>query len=185
MALFYVYRLASFVVAMFAAIVLLGFCSHSIAAMHHAGAVSATYLNMGVAAAGASLISLPIILAVDFIGSGKGIPTLLELPWVFILLILFVASGATTYGNVSVLWTSGISCDQLKDASIDFGGQYGSVQIGQDYVKICKDAHPIGIMAWTGAVILGVYTIVYVATTFLKSKNDSSAWSSSAKALEK
>lgn len=83
MALFYIYRLVSFgeyicylpslfvyacsvavfflVVAMFAAIVLLGLCSHSIAAIHHAGAVSATYLNLGVAAAGASLISLPIM----------------------------------------------------------------------------------------------------------------------------
>lgn len=115
-------------------------------------------------------------LAVDFIGSGKGIPTLLELPWVcefyapysrrwlgqiltrlngpiVILLILFVASGATTYGNVSAFWTSGVSCDQLKNVSVDFGPQYGSVQIGQDYVTLCKDAHPIGIVAWTCAVI--------------------------------
>ncbi|KAI0742855.1 hypothetical protein C8Q80DRAFT_1273451 [Daedaleopsis nitida] len=181
----YLYRLGSLVLASFAAIIVIILCAivtkangrlqdagDDIGRLH----VSIQYANTGFAAAAITLVSVPIMIGLDFLDM---IPVksiiLVELPWTLLLSILFVATGGTAFndGNFFKKIPGLDSCDNTL------------LSATPDIVTLCKDSKPIGIVAFAAAGIFFVYTVVLAAFTWAKLSRDSSAYKTSVMECEK
>lgn len=179
--LVYFYRLGSLTLATITAVIVLGLCSSSTSAFHSVlGGVfngqSLTYANLGIASGAMAIITLPIMIFVDFINDGRtGLPILIEVPWLCVLWVMFLATGISTKNFVHDNWTvpngSGATCDEIDSRF-------------PDVRKICNEWTPIEIVSWISAGLLFLYSITLLIISVMRSYGGRSMWGTSVKNSE-
>ncbi|TBU31276.1 hypothetical protein BD311DRAFT_752953 [Dichomitus squalens] len=180
MGLVFFYRLASLALATITAVIVLGLCVSSTTAFHkllsdpELAGISATltYANLGIAAGAMVIISLPAMLFVDFINDGRiGLPILIEIPWLCVLWIMFIATGLSTkhFTDGPGKLPSGVTCD---DGSTD------------EARTLCHEWDPIQIISYITAGLLFLYTITLLGVSTSRAYGGKSMWGTSVKNSE-
>ncbi|KAI1787348.1 hypothetical protein LXA43DRAFT_1029677 [Ganoderma leucocontextum] len=173
--LVYLYRLGSLTLATLAAVIVLGLCISSTSAFHQLldgvfGGQTLTYANLGIASAAMAVLTLPIMMFVDFINDGRiGLPILIEIPWLCVLWIMFISTGVSTKHFANDNTIPGSTCDE---------------RVFDEAKKICHEWAPIEIVSWVTAGLLFLYSITLLGITITRAYAGKSMWGTSVKNSE-
>ncbi|KAM5537445.1 hypothetical protein V8D89_008964 [Ganoderma adspersum] len=175
--LVYIYRLGSLTLATITGVIVLGLAISTTSAVHSllGGAFegqSLNYANLGIAAGAMVILTLPVMLFVDFINDGRiGLPIVIEVPWLCVLWVLFIATGVSTKNFAHKANPDAISCDSI-------GSQFEEVK------KICNEWEPIEIVSWITAGLLFLYSVTLLIISVIRGYGGKSMWGTSVKNSE-
>ncbi|PIL26018.1 hypothetical protein GSI_11772 [Ganoderma sinense ZZ0214-1] len=178
--LVFIYRLGSLTLAAITAVIVLGLSISTTRAVHQLlnGAFdgeSLNYANLGIASGAMAILTLPVMLFVDFINDGKtGLPIIIEVPWLCVLWVMFLATGISTKNFVHQVNPNGVSCDEI--------GRLGSQF--DEFKKICDEWEPIEIVSWISAGLLFLYSVTLLIISILRAYGGKSMWGTSVKNSE-
>ncbi|PIL26019.1 hypothetical protein GSI_11773 [Ganoderma sinense ZZ0214-1] len=176
----YLCRLGSLTLSTVTAVIVLGLCISTLKTYHRgvedgdpSFSQSLNYANIGIASGAMAIITLPMMLLVDFIKDGKlGLPIIIEVPWLLVLWVMFLATEISTKNFGHNFNPDGVSCDEIPDI-------IGSP--AEEIVDVCKKWEPIEITSWITAGLVFFYSVTLIGVTIKKGNSGSSMWNTSVK----
>ncbi|KIL01012.1 hypothetical protein PAXRUDRAFT_821019 [Paxillus rubicundulus Ve08.2h10] len=144
-------------------VVVLGLAAHLLWLTSYWFAIYFIFCALGVAAAGLSLLTLPVMLVTDFIRRGAFTSmVVVELVWLFILWILWVATAAEAV-NTSTYYFP-----------------YGCIDGGDPIVlQACHEVQAIEAFSFLVFIILLVYTVLLLISALVAASRGDRVWLSS------
>ncbi|KAM5537447.1 hypothetical protein V8D89_008966 [Ganoderma adspersum] len=174
--LVYLYRLGSLTLATITGVIVLGLAVSTTSAFHQLlddaqaqafDEQSLNYANLGIAAGAMVILTLPVMLFVDFINDGRiGLPIAIEVPWLCVLWVMFVSTGISTKHFANANTIPGSTCDERL---------YAEAQ------KICHEWAPLEIVSWITAGLLFLYSIALLGISIMRAYAGKSLWGTTVK----
>ncbi|KAG6332092.1 hypothetical protein ID866_6995, partial [Astraeus odoratus] len=147
-------------------VIVLGICAHLISLTETYYAAYYTFAALGVATAVLTLVTLPVMLAIDFLRTGAFTSKILvELIWLFILWVLWVATAGEAVNTVGSYLSAGCS---IYDG-------YPTL------VQACYEVQAVEAFSFLAFFALLGYTITLLAFACIAASRGNSVWLSTVK----
>ncbi|EPT02813.1 hypothetical protein FOMPIDRAFT_1047546 [Fomitopsis schrenkii] len=157
-----IFRLATLIFAVICGIIVLAVGGHMISETESYADAYNDYAALGVATGVLTFVTLPVMIALDFFASTFTSWIAVELGWLGLLWILFLATGADAANTLNQL-----------DNQCDF--VYNIVQ------NVCHETQVLAAFAFLAWIALAAYTVTLLVVAVLNSGASTHIWTSSVK----
>ncbi|PIL25998.1 hypothetical protein GSI_11752 [Ganoderma sinense ZZ0214-1] len=153
-----IYRLVSFGFAIFSGIIVAALAAQITAFAEAHFRVYYIYAALAIATGGLTMITLPIMLVIDFLRRGAFTSwVLIELIWISVLWVLWIATGALAVNNTSAIFTT---CDFVADWAN----------------QLCRETQAIEAFSFLAWLTLMSYTITLLVVSLIAQNRGQSLW---------
>ncbi|KAM5537430.1 hypothetical protein V8D89_008949 [Ganoderma adspersum] len=153
-----IYRLVSFGFAIFCGLIVAALGAHITAFAEDHFKAYYIFAALAIAAGGLTMISLPIILIIDFLRRGAFTSwVLIELIWLSVIWVLWIATGAVAVNDTSAIFTT---CDFVADWAN----------------QLCRETQAIEAFSFLAWLTLMSYTITLLVVALICMSRGQSIW---------
>jgi len=146
------------------AIIVLGLSAHLTSQSEEFFNVTFTFAALAIASAVITVVTLPVLLIVDLLRNGAFTSmVVVELPWLFIVWVLWLAAGADTANANSLLFDS--SCSFVREV----------------FLPTCHEVQAIEGFSFLNWIMLMAYSIVVFVMAIIGSTRGHKTWTTSVK----
>ncbi|KAI0659638.1 hypothetical protein C8Q70DRAFT_889841, partial [Cubamyces menziesii] len=146
-------------------IIVLSLASHVTSLSEKYYAIYYAFEALGIAVGALTMVSIPVMIAIDFLRTGAFTSmVVVELSWLSVLWVLWLATAAQTADQTSVAFAN---CD------------FGNVILNQ----VCNETHAIEAFSFLAWIVLMGYTILLLVVALINGSRGAPMWMSSVKQM--